>query len=79
MWIYRWADGALLVDLWPELDLPEPVRVAWQPLIDAARDGPTEDPIKVSFDNIQKSEREERRERIAERRTEAARRLAERD
>lgn len=41
------VDGALLVDLWPELDLPGPVRDAWQPLIDAARDGPTEDPISV--------------------------------
>jgi len=30
----------LLVDLWPELDLPEPVRAAWQPLIDHARNGP---------------------------------------
>ena len=79
VWIYRWVDGALLVDLWSELDLPEPVRAAWQPLIDHACDGPTEDPIKVSFDDIQKSEREERRERIAERRAEAARYLAERD
>src|SRR5680860_1269693 len=79
VWIYRWVDGALLVDLWDELDLPDPLRKAWQPLIDDACDGPVEDPIKVSFDGIQKSKREEQRDRIAQRRAEAARRLAERD
>lgn len=79
LWIYRWVDGALLVDLWSELDLPDPVRDAWRPLIDAARNGPTEDPIEVSFDDIRKSKREELRERIAARRAEAARRIAERD
>ncbi len=26
-------DGALLLDIWQELDLPDPVRRAWQPLI----------------------------------------------
>jgi len=75
LWIYRWVDGALLVDLWPELDLPEPVRAAWQPLIDHARNGPTEDPIRVSYDHIQKWDAEERKERIAARRAEATRRL----
>lgn len=25
----RWVDGALLVDVWDELDLPDPVREAW--------------------------------------------------
>lgn len=79
LWIYRWVDGALLVDLWSELDLPDPVRDAWQPLLDAARSGPTEDPIEVSFDDIRKSKREELPERIAARRAEAARRIAERD
>lgn len=29
----RWMDGGLLVDLWSELDLPEPVRTAWAPTI----------------------------------------------
>jgi hypothetical protein len=29
----RWMDGGLLVDLWSELDLPEPVRAAWEPTI----------------------------------------------
>lgn len=29
----RWMDGALLVDLWDELDLPDPVRREWAPAI----------------------------------------------
>jgi transcriptional regulator with XRE-family HTH domain len=29
----RWMDGGLLVDLWDELDLPDPVREAWGPAI----------------------------------------------
>lgn len=29
----RWMDGGLLVDLWDELDLPDPVRDAWAPAI----------------------------------------------
>lgn len=29
----RWIDGGLLVDLWDELDLPDPVRQAWEPAI----------------------------------------------
>jgi transcriptional regulator with XRE-family HTH domain len=29
----RWIDGSLLVDLWDELELPEPVREAWEPAI----------------------------------------------
>ena len=28
-----YIDGALLVDIWEELDLPDPIRRAWQPLI----------------------------------------------
>jgi transcriptional regulator with XRE-family HTH domain len=35
--IVGYVDGALLVDLWPELVLPISVRRAWQPLIDAVR------------------------------------------
>ena len=35
----RWLDGALLVDLWDELDLPEPVRMAWMRAITTARKG----------------------------------------
>lgn len=79
MWIYRWVDGALLVDLWPELDLPDPVRSAWQPLIDAAPQGPTEDPTGVSFDDIQEAWREEAQKRVSALRAEPARRLADRD
>ena len=32
--ILRYLDGALLIDLWPELVLRRGVRDAWQPLID---------------------------------------------
>lgn len=32
----RWLDGGLLVDLWDELDLPNPVREAWEPAIKLA-------------------------------------------
>lgn len=31
------VDGALLVEAWPSLDIPEVIRAAWQPLIDAAK------------------------------------------
>jgi transcriptional regulator with XRE-family HTH domain len=37
--ITKFVDGALLVDLWSELFLPGHVKAAWQPLIDAARNG----------------------------------------
>ncbi len=33
----RWIDGGLLVDVWEELDLPDPVREAWRPAIELAR------------------------------------------
>lgn len=33
------VDGALLVELWPELVLPRAVRAAWQPLIDEVLGG----------------------------------------
>jgi len=33
--LLRYIDGALLVDLWPDLVLPRDVRTAWQPLIDS--------------------------------------------
>ena len=58
---------------------PRAVRAAWQPLIDHACDGRVEDTSEASFDDIQKSKREERQERIAARRAEPARRLAESD
>jgi len=68
VWMWRWVDGALLVDLWDELDLPRQLRAAWQPLIDRARNGPQEDPIHVGVDHAHKQAAEERKERIAARR-----------
>ena len=79
VWIYRWVDGALLVDLWDELDLPDPLRAAWQALIDDARNGPAENPIYVGFDHIQKVKRDELAKHIAVRRAAAARHLDESD
>ena len=35
--ISDYVDGALLVDLWPDLILPVALRRAWQPLIDTVR------------------------------------------
>ncbi len=40
--ILRWVDGALLVDIWRELEIPRPVRRAWQPVVRAGAYGPTE-------------------------------------
>jgi len=36
--ICSYIDGALLVDLWPDLILPAQVRSEWQPIIEAVRD-----------------------------------------
>lgn len=33
--LLQYVDGALLVDLWPELVLPRELRAAWQPVIDS--------------------------------------------
>jgi len=41
------VDGALLIQAWPHMNLPEVVRAAWQPVIDAAtasQDKPPRDP-----------------------------------
>lgn len=35
----RWVDAALLVDVWSELVLPEKVRAAWVPAVEAASSG----------------------------------------
>jgi len=32
-----YIDGALLVDIWDDLDLPDPIRRAWQPLLSQTR------------------------------------------
>lgn len=45
------VDGLLLLQDWPQLNLPDAVRGAWQPIIDAATtspDGPPRDPGGVS-------------------------------
>lgn len=39
-----WIDGALLVDLWAELKVPQAIRAAWQPVVVLAADGPLERP-----------------------------------
>ena len=41
------VDGVLLIQAWPHVNLPDVVREAWQPVIDAAtssQDGPPRDP-----------------------------------
>ncbi|MEU6134750.1 hypothetical protein [Nocardioides sp. NPDC047086] len=42
MEISTWIDGALLVDLWDDLDIPRAIREAWQPAVDLAGAGPVE-------------------------------------
>ncbi|MEV4318487.1 helix-turn-helix transcriptional regulator [Actinocrispum sp. NPDC049592] len=39
--IQTYVDGALLVDLWPDLVLPRGIREAWTPIIEADRAGPS--------------------------------------
>jgi transcriptional regulator with XRE-family HTH domain len=39
--ISDYVDGALLVDLWPDLVIPAQLRRAWQPLIDTVRNNTT--------------------------------------
>lgn len=39
----RWVDGALLVDVWDELVLPEKIRAAWEPAVAAASAGRSHD------------------------------------
>lgn len=73
IWIWRWVDGAILVDLWDGLDLPRQLRIEWQPLIDHARNGPQEDPIGIGVDETLKNRREDRLEEIAARRAAWAR------
>jgi hypothetical protein len=38
--VLRYIDGALLVDLWPDLVLPRDVRAAWSPLITQVVEAP---------------------------------------
>jgi transcriptional regulator with XRE-family HTH domain len=37
--IMRWVDGALLVDVWEELELPAQIRKAWEPAVQLASTG----------------------------------------
>jgi hypothetical protein len=37
-----YLDGALLVDLWDELDVSEPMRGLWEPIIEANRRAPAQ-------------------------------------
>lgn len=41
--IVKWVDGALLVDIWGELEVPRPVRASWDPVVRAGACGPTEE------------------------------------
>lgn len=43
----RWLDGALLVELWHLLELPKPIRKAWQSRIDAANEGASRDAVRA--------------------------------
>lgn len=42
MHIVRWIDGALLVDVWREMDIPGPVRASWDPVVQSGCRGPSE-------------------------------------
>ncbi len=39
-----WIDGALLVDLWGELKIPQVIHQGWDPIVDLAGNGPVERP-----------------------------------
>jgi hypothetical protein len=42
----RWMDGALLVEVWDELDLPDPVRSEWKWAIRLATEPLRPDPLR---------------------------------
>jgi transcriptional regulator with XRE-family HTH domain len=48
----RWLDGALLVDLWDELDLPEEIRTCWTPAITHATPAKTVDIFDFGFARV---------------------------
>lgn len=48
----RWLDGALLVDLWDDLDLPEEIRTCWTPAIVHATPTKTVDIFDFSFSRV---------------------------
>jgi transcriptional regulator with XRE-family HTH domain len=39
-WLALYLDGALLIDLWPEMDVPEPMRTHWASVIEATLQAP---------------------------------------
>lgn len=46
----RWIDGALLVEVWDELDLPDPIRDAWHWAIVISREPSRVDPQWIPLD-----------------------------
>ena len=42
--LIRWVDGALLVDIWSEVEVPRPVRRSWETVVRAGAHGPAERP-----------------------------------
>ena len=50
--IFRWVDAALLVDLWPDLELQVALREAWEPLVGAAAQGQVESPWHAHRDTM---------------------------
>jgi len=40
--IMKWVNGALLVDIWRELEIPRPIRASWDAVVQAGSHGPTE-------------------------------------
>lgn len=39
-YLVLYLDGALLIDLWPEMDVPEPMRIHWAAVIEATMQAP---------------------------------------
>lgn len=39
--LIRYLDGALLIDLWNEMEVPEPMRTHWAEVVEATRHAPT--------------------------------------
>ncbi|MEU0312123.1 helix-turn-helix transcriptional regulator [Nocardioides sp. NPDC006273] len=48
----RWLDGALLIDLWDELNLPEEIRTCWTPAIAQATPAKTVDIFDFDFSRV---------------------------
>ena len=48
----RWLDGALLVDLWDELNLPDEIRMCWSPAVLRATPTKTVDIFDLAFSRV---------------------------